>query len=126
MSEPADFLPIVVRRGLRGSALTGPETRKWTLNRQCALNLGGGAVTGVTFSPLFPHDVAAASGPSISIIDPQLGSVRRSLARFRDVAHCPDYKPDGRLLAAGCKNGTVQVFDLSSRVILRTFRANQL
>lgn len=122
--ESSDFLPVVVRRGFSGRARLGSETRKWNLARSASSHLPHGAVTGLTFSPLSPHDVAAASGPSVAILDPQTGSIRRTIARFKDVAHSPDYKPDGRLLTAGSENGTVQVFDLSSRAVLRIFKGH--
>lgn len=120
------FAPVVIRRGLPGPARITAETRRWTLRRAASTTLPhGAAVTNLTFSPLAPHDVAAASGPTVAILDPHSGGVRRTLARFRDVARSPDFKSDGRLLVAGCDNGTVQLFDLSSRSVLRVFNRHE-
>jgi U3 small nucleolar RNA-associated protein 15 len=124
--ETGGFAPVVVRRGLAGPARVGAEARRWTLQRAASVALpNAAAVTDLTFSPLAPHDVAAASGPTVAIIDPHTGAVRRTLARFRDAARSPDFKPDGRLLVAGCDNGTVQLFDLSSRSVLRVFNGHE-
>lgn len=123
--ETGGFAPVVVRRGLAGPVRIGADTRRWTLQRSSSLTLpNSAAVSDVAFSPLAPHDVAAASGPTVAIVDPHSGTVRRTLARFRDIARSPCYKPDGRLLVAGCDNGTVQLFDLSSRSVLRTFNGH--
>lgn len=123
--ETSGFAPVVVRRGISGSARAVAGTRKWTLQRSSSVTLpNSSAVTDISFSPLAPHDVAAASGPSVAIVDPHSGTVRRTLARFRDTARSPCFKPDGRLLVAGCDNGTVQLFDLASRSVLRTFNAH--
>lgn len=123
--ETSGFAPVVVRHGISGSARAAAGTRRWTLQRSSCVTLpNSAAVTDISFSPLAPHDVAAASGPSVAIVDPHSGTVRRTLARFRDTARSPCFKPDGRLLVAGCDNGTVQLFDLSSRSVLRTFNAH--
>lgn len=123
--ETNTFAPVVVRRGRAGPARVSAESRRWTLSPSASLVLSQqAAVTDLAFSPLYPHDVAAASGPAVTIIDPNAGAVRRTLARFRDVARSPDFKPDGRLLVAGCDNGTVQLFDLSSRAVLRVFKGH--
>jgi U3 small nucleolar RNA-associated protein 15 len=121
-----DYLPVVVPRGPAGPARVGADVRRWTLSSGSSLRVPHpAAVTDLAFSPLSPHDVAAASGPTVVILDPRAAAVRRSLARFRDVAHSPNYKHDGRLLVAGCDNGTVQLFDLASRAILRVFKEQQ-
>jgi U3 small nucleolar RNA-associated protein 15 len=126
MSSSGDFAPVVVRRGLAGPARVGADARKWALTRATSVQLpNSGAISDLTFSPLAPHDVAAASGPSVAILDTHAGSVRRTLARFRDIARSPDYKPDGRLLVAGCDNSTVQLFDMSSRAVLRVFNGHE-
>lgn len=123
--ETGGFVPIVVRKGGNEAAGTVASSRKWALQRSSALTLpNSAAVTDLSFSPLAPHDVAAASGPSVAIVDPHSGTVRRTLARFRDTARSPCFKPDGRLLVAGCDNGTVQLFDLASRSVLRMFNAH--
>jgi WD40 repeat protein len=124
--ERAQFAPVVVRRGLSGPARVCADARRWALAPGASVKLANAtAVTDLTFSPLAPHDVAAACGPSVAIIDPHARSVRRTLSRFRDIARSPDYKPDGRLLVAGCDNSTVQLFDMSSRAVLRVFNGHE-
>jgi len=48
----------------------------------------------------------------------------RSISRFKDVAYGAHFRKDGQLLVAGGEAKAVQVFDLSSRVILRTFEGH--
>jgi U3 small nucleolar RNA-associated protein 15 len=121
-----DFVPVAVPRGPAGPARVGADVRRWTLSSASSVRVPHPApVTDLSFSPLAPYDVAAASGPAVIVVDPRAAAVRRSIARFRDVAHSPRFKHDGRLLVAGCDNGTVQLFDLASRAVLRVFKSQQ-
>lgn len=82
-------------------------------------------VTHVCFSPRAPYELAAASGFSISIIDAHTDQIRRTLSRFKDLAYSPHFKHDGRLLVAGCANGSARVFDMASRAVLRDFKGHK-
>jgi U3 small nucleolar RNA-associated protein 15 len=46
----------------------------------------------------------------------------KTLTRFGDTAHGADIRPDSRILVAGDETGTIQVFDVNSRTILKTWR----
>ncbi|EEH16967.1 hypothetical protein PABG_07054 [Paracoccidioides brasiliensis Pb03] len=57
----------------------------------------------------------------------QLHSIRtrkllKTLTRFDDIARCADIRADGRILAASDDSGTIQLFDINSRAILKTWR----
>lgn len=82
-------------------------------------------VTHVSFSPVAPYDVAASSGFAVELIGSRAGTRLRSLARFRDTAYSPSYKPDGKLLVAGDGAGCAKVFDLGSRAVLREFKGHK-
>jgi U3 small nucleolar RNA-associated protein 15 len=50
--------------------------------------------------------------------------VKKTVSRFKSVAYSADFRYDGRVLAAGTEEGAVQVFDLSSRAILRSLKGH--
>lgn len=52
----------------------------------------------------------------------QNNSLLKSISRFSDTVYCANIRADGNLLVAGDNSGTVQLFDLSSRAILRTMK----
>lgn len=121
----ADFAPVVVRRqSLFAPARSTAEEKLWGTYKSLAVESLPGVVNGVAFSPRFPYEMAAAADFSVSLINTTVGEVRKTIGRFKDVAHSPCFKPDGKLLVAGCSNGVTQVFDLSNRSILRQFKGH--
>jgi U3 small nucleolar RNA-associated protein 15 len=79
-------------------------------------------VTDIEFSPLAPYDFAVTASTRVIVYDSQTMTQKKSLSRFTDVAYSGSYRPsDGKVLVAGSEDGKVRVFDLSSRVVLRTF-----
>lgn len=51
-------------------------------------------------------------------------TVKKTISRFTDVAYSAHIRNDGKLLVAGDATGTIQVFDLNSRAILRTMKGH--
>jgi hypothetical protein len=62
--------------------------------------------------------------PQVHIYDPLTNNQTKTVSRFKDLAYSGSFKSDGKLLVAGGESGLVQVFDLGSRAILRTFRGH--
>jgi U3 small nucleolar RNA-associated protein 15 len=78
-------------------------------------------ITDIEFSPLAPYDFAVTSSTRVQIYDSNTCSVKKSLSRFPDVAYSGSYRgSDGKVLVAGCEDSKIRVYDLSSRVVLRT------
>ena len=78
-------------------------------------------ITDIEFSPLDPYDFAVTSSTRVQIYDSLTCSVKKSLSRFPDVAYSGSYRgSDGKVLVAGCEDSKIRVYDLSSRVVLRT------
>lgn len=120
-----DFAPVVVRRqSILAPARSTAEEKLWGSFKTLAKEQLPGVVTGVAFSPRLPYEMAAAADMSVSLINTTVGEVRKTIGRFKDVAHSPSFKPDGKLLVAGSDNGIAQVFDLSNRSILRQFKGH--
>jgi U3 small nucleolar RNA-associated protein 15 len=49
----------------------------------------------------------------------------KTITRFSDTAYSGELRPDGRVLAAGDETGTIQVFDVGSRAILKTWKESK-
>jgi U3 small nucleolar RNA-associated protein 15 len=56
------------------------------------------------------------------IYAPKTGKVVKTITRFKDTARCGEFRKDGKLVVAGDEEGNVQVFDVSSRAVLRTMK----
>jgi U3 small nucleolar RNA-associated protein 15 len=51
--------------------------------------------------------------------------VVKTISRFKATARSAEFRKDGKLVVAGSDDGTVQVFDVGSRAILRTFTGHE-
>lgn len=130
MSQPV--IPIEPRTRVRappleGGGLTrsgGSSSGVWSTYRRVESSRHDGSVTRIEFSPAEPHEAAVTAGSAVSLLHARSSTVRRRLSRFKNVARGGSYKGDGRLLVAGGDSGIVQVFDLASRAILRTFKGH--
>ena len=60
----------------------------------------------------------------VTLYDPLTLQPHKTITRFKDIALSASFRQDGRLLTASSADGIIQSFDLSSRLILRTFRGH--
>lgn len=75
-----------------------------------------------------PSDTfAVTSGGRLQIFSSRTRKLVRTINRFGldDVAHSGEIRRDGRVLVAGGDSGTIQVFDTSSRAILKTWKEHK-
>lgn len=91
----------------------------------------GSAVTSVAVGPSAGaragagnFDFAVSSGPRVCVYDGRTGALRKSLNRFKDVAFGASFRHDGKLLAAGCQNSQVYIFEMSKGALLRMFKGH--
>nr|XP_043610271.1 protein SLOW WALKER 1 [Erigeron canadensis] len=77
------------------------------------------SITNLSFSPISPHDFVATHSASVTIFSSQTLEPKSVITSFKDTATSACYRSDGLLLAAGCYNGQVQVFDVKKRSSLR-------
>lgn len=117
-------MPLVLPHAPLTPVSHRPTVPHWRSVHQVARHQLGAAVTHVAFSPVAPHDIAASAGFSVALVGSRAGTLKRTLARFKHVAYCAGFKPDGRLLVAGDAGGGARVFDLGSRSVLREFRGH--
>jgi len=51
--------------------------------------------------------------------------VKKTITRFDSVAYSATFRTDSKLLVAGSEDGSVQIFDLASRAILRRLNGHK-
>ena len=78
-------------------------------------------------SPLVPTSdlFAVTTGPRVQLLSSRTRKLVKTISRFDDVAHSAEIRRDGRVLVAGDESGTIQVFDIASRAILKTWREHK-
>jgi U3 small nucleolar RNA-associated protein 15 len=68
---------------------------------------------------------AVTSGTRVQIYSIRTRKVVKTISRFGDIARSGDIRRDGRVLVAGEDSGRIQVFDFSSRAILKTWTTHK-
>lgn len=70
-----------------------------------------------------PPDVfTVTTGARVQIYSVRTRKLLKTITRFDDTARGTDIRPDGRIIAVGDDTGTIQVFDVNSRAILKTWK----
>ncbi|KAG4301463.1 hypothetical protein PCANB_002378 [Pneumocystis canis] len=83
-------------------------------------------ISHIQFCKKEPHDFAVTSSLRVQIYTSQTLTVKKTIARFKDTAFSGEIRADGKLLIAGDSTGTVQLFDTTSRSILRSLYSHKL
>ncbi|XP_073314801.1 protein SLOW WALKER 1 [Primulina huaijiensis] len=81
-------------------------------------------ITSISFSPVAPHDFAAAHSATITVFSGQTLEPKSNISSFSDAAASASFRCDGKLLAAGDLTGAVRVFDAKSRNQLRLLKGH--
>jgi len=81
-------------------------------------------ITHLSYCPVAPNDLAVTSSTRVQVCDPLSGEAKKTITRFKDVAYCGSWRGDGKLMVAGSEDSSVQVFDMNSRTVLRSFRGH--
>lgn len=61
----------------------------------------------------------------MEIYDPNTHEVTKSVTRFKDVAYSGSFRSDGTVIAGGSGDGSVSVFHLGSRDVLRRWKGHK-
>lgn len=73
-----------------------------------------------------PPDVfTVTTGARIQIYSIRTRKLLRTITRFDDTVRGTDVRADGRIIATGDDTGTIQVFDVNSRAILKTWKEHK-
>ncbi|KAL8752649.1 MAG: hypothetical protein Q9184_005666 [Pyrenodesmia sp. 2 TL-2023] len=68
---------------------------------------------------------AVTSGRQVQIFSIRNRKREKQISRFDDIAHGAEIRRDGRVLVAGDETGVIQVFDVHSRAILKTWKEHK-
>lgn len=83
-----------------------------------------GPITHIDVSPVAPHNVAITTSTRIHLYSTVTNEITKTFSRFRDVVYSGTFRSDGRLIVAGGEAPQVQVLDIGTRAILRTFKGH--
>ncbi|KAJ1645306.1 U3 small nucleolar RNA-associated protein [Coemansia asiatica] len=119
-----DFKPLGATRTARAVKRGLPEAGYWKKFESPVLVKEYGMVTSLEFSPVKPHDLVATASTRLQLYNGRTGQLKKSITRFNSPAHSGSFRSDGKLLVAGDESNLVQVFDVGSRAILRTFKGH--
>ncbi|MCJ1273921.1 hypothetical protein MMC21_001714 [Puttea exsequens] len=132
MSAPV--LPLQPVKLAPGPTTLTPEQTYWRSFKSQILvpSPSSNPVTHIS-SPLPPSNTvthpsdhfAITNGARVQIFSIRSRKLVKNISRFDGVAHCADIRRDGRVLVAGDDSGTIQVFDVNSRAILKTWKEHK-
>ena len=115
------YLKLPVKRYAPKTIRETAEGRYWRAYKSTGLVNQVSQVTSVHFADAYPHQLAVTSSARVSIFSSQSRRSTRTFSRFKDVAYSGVLRGDGKALAVGGQQGWVQLFDMSSRSVLRKF-----
>lgn len=123
MAAPVGPLPQL--RLAAGPAATTAEQRYWRTfgNALLVPSATGYAVTHLSWAG---DAVAVTTGARVHIYSSRTRKLVKTMTRFGDVARGAELRADARVLAAGDDGGRIQVFDMGSRAVLRTWEQHRL
>lgn len=90
-------------------------------------------VTHISFPPhpinaLLPSNndyFTVTTGTRVQIFSIRTRKLLKTITRFSDIAHSGEIRRDGRVMVAGDETGKIQVFDVNSRAILKTWEEHK-
>jgi len=68
---------------------------------------------------------AVSSGTRVQFFSIRTRKLVKTISRFDDIAHSAEIRRDGRVTVAGDESGAIQVFDINSRAILKTWKEHK-
>ncbi|KAG7096906.1 hypothetical protein E1B28_004311 [Marasmius oreades] len=121
-----DYLPVVVQAHPPSSSFKhSSEGKYWRSFKNSVFFKEYAPVTSIHFSPSKPHRYAVTAATRVQVYAPRTQKVTKTISRFKDIARSGCIRADGKLLVAGDDTGLIQVFDINSRAILRTFDSHK-
>jgi U3 small nucleolar RNA-associated protein 15 len=69
-----------------------------------------------------PDTFVVTTGARVQIFSHRTRRLLKTITRFDDTAHSGEIRYDGRVLVGGDETGAIQVFDVNSRAILKTWK----
>jgi len=112
---------IVKQTPLSGKVEETPENRYWSKFTSKHTEKFAGKVSQISFGEKAPHNMLVCAATRVHVYDIDTMTVKKNVTRFTTPVNCASVRDDGQALIAGSDDGLVQLFDLSSRAILRSF-----
>ena len=129
----APVLPLQPVKLPPGPSPLTPEQTYWrTFKNQHLFASSGNPVTHIA-GPLPPLNAlaqasdhfAVTTGTRVQLYSIKTRKLVKTISRFGDVAHSGEIRRDGRIMVAGDETGAIQVFDVNSRFILKTWKEHK-
>jgi U3 small nucleolar RNA-associated protein 15 len=116
-----------------GPSPVTPEQQYWKSFRSSQNVPLQSPVTHISFppppsNPLLPFSddyFAVTTGTRVQIFSIRTRKLVKTITRFSDIAHSGEIRKDGRVMVAGDETGKIQVFDINSRAILKTWEEHK-
>lgn len=117
-----------------GPSTLTPEQTYWRTFRSQQLipSPSNNPITYVSFAPnnqnaitQSPDYFAVTTGPRVQIFSIKYRKLIKTISRFDEIAHGAEIRRDGRVMVAGDDSGAIQVFDINSRAILKTWKEHR-
>ncbi|MCJ1357292.1 MAG: hypothetical protein MMC33_007288 [Icmadophila ericetorum] len=111
-----------------------PEQTYWRTfkSQQLVPSPSNNPITHISFASTTPNAAtqppdyfAVTTGPRVQIFSIKYRKLIKTISRFDDIAHGAEIRRDGRVMAAGDDTGAIQVFDINSRAILKTWKEHK-
>ena len=132
MSAPV--LPLQPVKLPSGPSPTTPEQTYWrTFKSQLLISSPSSNPINNISAPSTPLNnlsqpsdhFAVSTGTRVQIFSVRTRKLVKTISRFDDIAHSAEIRRDGRVMVAGDESGAIQVFDINSRAILKTWKEHK-
>lgn len=126
----APVLPLQAVKLPPGPSSLTPEQTYWrTFKSQLQIpSPSNSPITHISTPSVTPDasdQFAVTTGTRVQIFSSRTRKLLKQISRFDDVAHGAELRRDGRVMVAGDETGVIQVFDVSSRAILKTWKEHK-
>ena len=130
----APVLPLQPVKLPPGPSPLTPEQTYWRTfkSQQLISSPSNNPITSISCPPApnnassQPSDLfAVTTGARVQFYSIRSRKLIKTISRFDDIAHSADIRRDGRVMVAGDESGAIQVFDVNSRAILKTWKEHK-
>ena len=85
-----------------------------------------GSIGSVDVHPTDPNIIAVTAHNKVQLFNVATFEIFKSLSKFQDTAFSGKFRHDGGLLCAGTGEGSVKVFDVNTKALLRVMAGKKM
>ena len=85
-----------------------------------------GSIGSVDVHPTDPNIIAVTAHNKVQLFNVATFEIFKSLSKFQDTAFSGKFRHDGGLLCAGTGEGSVKVFDVNTKALLRVMSGKKI